>query len=951
MFKFYIIIAILKSVSNNRTLMPMDFTKIDKKWQTNWEKAKIFESNPSKKRKFFTSIVIPYVNGNLHIGHSYTFTRTDVYSRFKRMQGYNVLLAQGFHATGEPILGTIERLKKGDSSQEETFLSFGATKKDLEDFVKKGPKYAAEFWAKKVEESSKLVGYSVDWRRKFTLSITPQFSRFVEWQYNTLRKKGYVAQGTHPVVWCPKDQSPTGDHDRLIGEGESPAEYTILKFKYDDYILPAATLRPETIYGVTNIWINPEAEYVLAEIDEEKWIISKEAALKLRDQLKKVGTLHPFNISKIIGDDCTEPIKDRPITILPSSFVDPKNATGVVMSVPAHAPFDWIALKELKEEYNADHIKPINVIKIDNFGQFPAVEVCEKMNITSLSQKDLLDEATSIIYKKEFHTGIIATGRYAGLKVSESKEKLTKDFIDQNIADKMWEVNDVVCRCTTRCHVKILENQWFLKYSDESWKKEVRKCLGKMKIYPEEARNNFESTIEWLKDKACARKSGLGTPLPWDKEWIVETLSDSTIYMAFYTIAHIVTKIPSEKLTDELFDFIFLGRGDPKKLSKITKINENLIKKMKDEFNYFYPMDIRNSGKDLVQNHLTFFIFQHTALFPETKWPKAISVNGFVNVEGEKMSKSKGNFIPLKDLVEKHGADLVRINITASGQGIDDADWREDNIRSYKNRYENLVQGIHDLKDAKKTNVESIDLYLQSKMQRHIENATKDYEQLAFRDAVQAALFEALNDMKWYMRRVGDTKKVNKKIMKTYIETIVKLMTPITPHVCEELWTMLGGKGFIATEEWPVANATRESIESELGEELLKKTLADVEEVKNITKIQPQKITLFVAENWKFRVYNTVLKSKDKNVNDITKEIMSSGGYGKATVGYIQSLYKKIGELQPTLPRSIQLSLLNESKNFLEKETGCSIIIEDSEKTENAKAKTATPNKFGIFIE
>src|SRR3989338_10270791 len=157
------------------------------------------------------------------------------------------------------------------------------------------------------------------------------------------------------------------------------------------------------------------------------------------------------------------------------------------------------------------------------------------MGITNLSQIDKLDEATALLYKKEFHLGTLKNcGVYSGMKVSESKEKLTLDFIDKGLADVMWEVNNVVCRCTTKCHVKILENQWFLKFSDDDWKKKVRYCLSKMKIYPDEARNNFENTIDWLKDKACTRKSGLGTPVPWDREWIIETLYDSTVYMAYY---------------------------------------------------------------------------------------------------------------------------------------------------------------------------------------------------------------------------------------------------------------------------------------------------------------------------------------------------------------------------------------------------------------------------------
>ena len=937
----------------------LDFGALDKKWQTKWAAAKLFDVDPDKRRKFFTSNVIPYVNGNVHIGHSYTFTRTDAYARFKRMQGFNTLMAQGFHATGEPILGTVERLKKGDQSQIDTYKLFGATNRDLEAFKKKGPKYVAEFWTKKITDSFHSIGYSIDWRRAFTLSIDPQFSRFVEWQYNTLRKKGYVVQGTHPVVWCPKDQSPTGDHDRLRGEGESPVEFTLIKFSHLGYILPAATLRPETLYGVTNIWLNPDAGYVELGVDDERWIVSKDAAEKLKDQMKNVKTIGGFDVRELLGKRCTEPLGNREIPILPSKFVDPENGTGVVMSVPAHAPYDWIAIKELIDSdelqiygFEKSDLEPISVVQAEGFGELPAKEISDRMEIKNLSEVDKLDEATALLYKKEFHTGVLKNcGQYSGLKVSESKEKLTIDFIDRGIAHIMWEINDVICRCTTKCHVKILENQWFLKYSDEEWKRKVRYCLSKMTIYPEEAKNNFENTVDWLKDKACARKSGLGTYMPWDKEWLIETLSDSTIYMAYYTIAHIIrkNKIPAAALSDEVFDYVFLGKGLPKVVAKNAKIRLALLMAMKKDFDYFYPLDIRNSGKDLVQNHLTFYIFHHTALWPESKWPKCIAVNGFVNVEGEKMSKSKGNIIPLKDLVDQHGADMVRINIACSSEGLDDADWREEAIKSYRSRYEFLLNTIKGIKKFKKTSMDWPELYLQSRVQRHIETSTGFFEQLMFRSAVQSALFDATNDLKWYLRRTD--KNANRKVLNGYLENMIKLIGPFTPHVCEEFWKMLGNKGFVSTAEWPIPDNNKISIEAEIGEELIRKTLSDVEEVKKIAKITPKKITLFVAEDWKFRVYQKVLRNKTGDVNAITKEIMSSGSYGKATVVFIQGLYKRLNELHPVLPRSRQFSLLEDAKQFIEKETGCKIEIEDADKTENPKGKSSTPGKFGIFME
>ncbi|MHC1587745.1 MAG: class I tRNA ligase family protein, partial [Candidatus Syntropharchaeia archaeon] len=109
----------------------MDFKSVEEKWKRKWEEAKVFQTDFSEKDKFFTSLVIPYANGDLHIGHGFTFTRTDAYARFKRMQGYNTLLAMGIHATGQPILGSLERLRRGDEIQVKTFKEYGATEEDM----------------------------------------------------------------------------------------------------------------------------------------------------------------------------------------------------------------------------------------------------------------------------------------------------------------------------------------------------------------------------------------------------------------------------------------------------------------------------------------------------------------------------------------------------------------------------------------------------------------------------------------------------------------------------------------------------------------------------------------------------------------------------------------------------------------------------------------------------
>ena len=832
----------------------MDFRKIEKKWQRKWEKAGIFEADVSSKSKFFITIPYPYVNGAMHIGHAFTFVRGDIYARFKRMRGFNVLYPQAFHATGEPILGTIERLKKNDKTQIETFKLYGATDQDIKNFVKSGPEFTAKYWKSKWIEVLKMIGFSVDWRRTFiTTTMTPQYSRFVEWQYNTLKKRGYVTQGTHPVVWCPNCLSPTGDHDRLEGEGESPIEYVIIKFRLETgEVVPCGTLRPETIYGVTNIWVNPSVDYVGVKVDGESWIVSKSAAEKLKDQLKDVEIIGKFSGKELVGRFAENPVTKEKIIVLPAAFVDEEAATGIVMSVPSHAPYDWVGLNDLQkdtellEQYKIDktivkNIKPISLITVEGFGEHPAVDIAKKMGIQSQKEKEKLDQATEMLYKKEFHTGVLKSNTpYAGKKIADVKEELIKNFVAQKAADILWEcTGKVVCRCTTKCRVKILENQWFLKFSDQEWKDKVKECIKQMKFYPETLRVQFLNTVDWLKDKACTRKTGLGTPLPWDKSWIVETLSDSTIYMAYYTISRIINekKIDVAKLTDQVFDYIFFGEGNPKNISRKSKLNEKILQEMRKEFSYFYPVDLRTSGKDLVQNHLIFFLFHHTAIWNDRKcWPKAIGVNGYVTLSGMKMSKSKGNVILMRNLLEKLGADLVRINISASNEEMNDADWRDESVVGYKTKLQFLFDTIKNLKKAKRSKLLPVDSYLQSRMQQHIKNATECYEVMKFRSAAQHSLFNSANDIKWYIERVGGIKNCNKKILFESVSAVVRMLTPLTPHICEEMWSKIG-KGFAATAEWPRCDGVVDKNAIELEGILMKA----VEDLRNVLKMVGKK--------------------------------------------------------------------------------------------------------------
>ncbi len=916
--------------------------QLEKKWKKKWKKARIFEADPDPSRKkFFITFPFPYMNGPLHVGHGFTATRVDAYARFKRMQGYNVLFPWAWHWTGETIAGASERVKNGDETLIRAFREVDrVSEEDLKKFV--DPAYMASYYTDHSREAVKRIGYSVDWRREFhTTSLCPTFSKFVEWQCERLRDKAYIIQGTYPVVWCPHDQSPTGDHDRQTGEGVVPEEYTLLKYKLEDgTILPSATFRPETIYGITNLWINPDSDYVKAQVDGEKWIISKTAAYKLAEQLKKVEILETFKGKKIIGKRFISPLSDRKMLILPGWFVSSDNATGVVYSVPAHAPFDWLALRDLQnnpellEEFKIDpeevkNIHPISLVKVESFGEYPAVELVDQMNVKD--QHDPKAEiVTKTLYKKEFHGGILKEicGKYAGEQVNKVKDILIQDFKEQNIADSMYDLPEpVVCRCMTTCLVKLLEEQWFIKYADPTWKQKTKETLNQASIYPDSARQWFLNIIDWLKEWPCARKSGLGTPLPFSPGWIVETLTDSTVYMAFYTINNHLKQhnITAEQLISQVFDYIFYGKGNPQKISEKTKIDTKILDDMRSEFLYWYPLDLRISAKELLPNHLTFFLFQHAALFPD-HLPKGIGVNGMLSIEGKKMSKSKGNFITLKDALNQFGADATRCALLLGGQGMNDPDWRKETVREVKTKlsgFWTLTETM--IEKGKQTKTGHLETWLISMLQHRIKIVTENMEALKTRTALENALFEIWNDFRWYNRRKH---KSNSRILKQALETWTLLLAPFAPYICEEIWSKLNKSGFISTADWPVYDKNKVNIQAEETENLVKNVMEDTSNILRATKMVPKEICYYSAASWKWKVYLTALKksaSATLTLSDLMKELMTDPKLkkiGGKVANFARGITEEINHMPEDLKqRQLQIEALDEAKLLKKAET------------------------------
>ncbi|MBU2634631.1 MAG: leucine--tRNA ligase [Nanoarchaeota archaeon] len=895
-----------------------NFKAIEKKWQKKWEEKKVFESKINNKTKFFFTTPYPYISGSLHLGHGRAVTESDIYCRFKRMQGLNVLFPLSFHISGTPVLGISAAIKNKDKNKLKLYEKYISAYEKDKSKVKKivnsftDPKKIVKFFIPKMIKEYKNLGLSVDWSRSFT-SGDLEHQQMVTWQFQKYKEKNYIVRGEYPVLYSIQDQSSMGEDD--IQDGDSnPVEkqdFTLLKFKFKNKILVAATLRPETVYGQTNLWVNPNTDYFEAKVGYETWILSKEALEKLKYQRKDV---EEFGKTKenLVGEYAKSPMINRKLIILPSKFVDPDVGSGVVTSVPSDAPYDYVALKELqksgylKRYFNDKQIKEIKkikaipIIKTKKYGDVAAELIVKKHNINS--QEDIkLEKLTKEIYKEGFHNGILLSNcfKYSGMKVNESKEKIKKEMIEKGEAEIMYETSrKAYSRSGGKIIVAVLDNQWFIDFNAKGWKEEAYSCLKDIELIPAIMRKQFEGTFDWLDKRPCARKRGLGTKLPFDKNWIIESLSDSTIYMTLYTINNLIkkNKLKKENLTYEFFEFVYLGKGDIKKVSKKTKVKGFILKELRKSFEYWMPNDHRHTFVLHLPNHLSFMIFSHVALFPKKYWPKKITFHGLVVSEGSKMSKSKGNIITLLHVKEIYGADVFRFYMTQSTNINSTFDWRENDAKNAKLTIERLYHVIEtSIRKRGKGKVRNLYLF---KFNNIIKNATEKLNNMQLREYNNLVIFDILrlvNNAKLSM----DDKELS-SFYYSIVEDWIKLINPVCPHLAEELWGKLGKNSFVSLEKWPKFQNIKISENVEKEEKLVSKVQGDVIHLKKILKIEHPKT-------------------------------------------YIYSIPSEV-------------KILKDNENFLAKTTGSEAIIihpvneKDKYDPEN-KSKKSKPGKPGIYLE
>jgi leucyl-tRNA synthetase len=934
-----------------------NYEKVEKAWQNQWFTEEIFKANKKNNKKFFIHFAYPGVSGYLHVGHMRGFTYCDIIARYKRMTGFDVLFPAGFHASGIPSIGFAKKVERKDPMTLQILNEYGVPdnkKNELTD-----PENVVEYFANVyVKDYWKKFGFLIDYSRIMS-TISEGYKKFIEWQFHKLKEKELLVQKPHFAPFCPNcgpvavDKSET---DISKGGNSEILEFTVIKFKLKDgTYLPAATLRPETIFGVTNMWVNPDVNYEKVKINDETWIVSKEAIEKLSFQYDNVKLLNEkVNGKDLVGKSIIVPLVNREVPILSGPFADPCVATGIVMSVPAHAPYDWIALVDSKTD-----IEPITIIDVKGYGKNPAKQACENLEVSSQSETEKLDLATEEVYKKEFHTGVLNQNcqDYAGIKISEIKDQVKDDLKAKGLAREMREFSEeVICRCSKKVLIKQIPDQWFIKYSDYVLTSESKEYTNYMNIFPQEYKDELPKVLDWFDDRACIRKgSWLGTEFPFKKGWIIEPISDSTLYPAYYIISNYVNqnKIKPEDMTVEFFDYVFLSKG---------KAKSPIWKEIKQDFDYWYPVDINLGGKEHKTVHFPVFLMNHVAIMPEAKRPRGIFVHWWVTQKGkEKISKQKGGAEPILEAASKYGVDAMRLYYSHVGSPFVDIEWDSEAVTKYKNRIANTYKMLLTLEKIKDSKNNDLDRWFESTIQRTIKKTRDAFEKYDLRIATNEIFFECLKKLSWYLKRGG----ANKEIIDEFKFLWLKLMTPISPHLAEEFWHK-SKSTFISNEMYPEFDESKISEESEIGEDLISSVADDINEILKVTKIKPKRIIIYTSPSWKTEVFKKALIQSEEakiNIGELIKESLTKPelkNQSKLVSNYISKLPNEIRQLSDNDKRKYQIQVdekqyLKNSMDYLEKIFSCKIEVFKADESNifdpAGKTKFATPLRPAIYIE
>ena len=730
-----------------------DFKKIEEKWQKTWVENDQYKTDTtdSSKPNYYTLEMFPYPSGNIHMGHVRNYSIGDVVARFKKMEGYNVLHPMGWDSFGLPAENAA--IKHGVHPHKWTMANIEDMKGQL-----------------------KLLGLSYDWEREVATS-TPEYYRFTQEIFLKFLEAGLAYKKKSFVNWCPSCETVLANEQVVQGQCER-CDAVVVKKDLEQWYFKTTAFAEELLQDLDTLDGWPEKVKTM----QRNWIGKSNGAELIfdidgTDKSMTVYTTRPdttygvtFMVLAPESDLVQELVKGTEYEADVNAFIQKMHTKTEIERTASDVEKEGMFIGKYV-------INPVNGKKIPvwiaNYvladygtGAIMAVpahddrdrDFAEKFNLDIIP---VIDEDNKMINSEEFN-GMDASEAFEGIVEKLAKENRGKKTVNYRLRD--WLLSR---QRYWGCPIPVV-------YCDDCG------------IVPVD-------------------KKDLPVLLPTDVEFTGKGESPLTTSKEFATTACPCCGKEARREVDTMDTFVdsswyFLRYIDPK--NTVEPFSKEMVNK-------WMPVDQYIGGVEHAIMHLLysrFFVkaFKSMGMVDFDEPFKNLLTQGMVLMDGSKMSKSKGNTVSPIEIINKYGADTARLFVLFAAPPERDLDWSEQGVEGCFRFLNRVYRLVDELAEVAKTNAEVKAVTKEDKAMRLVihstlKKVTADLsEKFGFNTAI-AALMELINEM--YKYKELDTR--NDGIIREGIETIVTILAPFTPHVGEELWTMIGKEGSVFNISWP----------------------------------------------------------------------------------------------------------------------------------------------------
>ena len=902
-----------------------DHATVEQRWQEAWDDAAVYHVPDDADDPTYVLGMYPYPSGKLHMGHVRNYTITDAYARYRRMRGDDVLHPMGWDAFGLPAENAAK--ERDTNPRDWTFDCIDTMKGQM-----------------------KSMGFGYDWDREVT-TCTPDYYRWNQWLFRRFHEAGLVERRDAEVNWCPSCETVLAD-EQVEGDAElcwrcdTPVETReldqwFLKItEYADELLEAIDGLegwPNSVRQMQRNWIGRQYGTTLdfdvsearsasngrGERSEPREYGPVEAFTTRVDTIHgatffAVAPDHPIaeklaekddDVREFIeeeadpeGDEpngvetgltATNPATGEEIPVFVADFVLSDVGTGALMAVPGHDERDHA----FAEKMGVD-IEPVVAPEPDDWDGETVPEAPD------VSEEAFTDAGV-----------VINSGEYSGLDSETARERLTED-IESAAESTQYQLRDWgISRQRywgTPIPIVHCDDCGAVPVPDEDLPVELPEFINT-------TGNPLDAADEW-QETTCPECGGPATR----ETDTMDTFVDSSWYFLRYV---------SPDLEDAPFDL--------------------------DRANDWMPVDQYVGGIEHAVMHLLYSRFFTKVLADEEGLDHRepftnLLAQGMVQLEGEKMSKSKGNVVSPQRIVDEYGADTARLFMMEAAQPERDFDWSEEGVKAthrFLTRLNDLVEdyaagevALAGDGDAEAADRGEIDDYVADETDAAVAIAGAEYDDLTFNVALREA-----QDLVGTLRSYREYADPHPAVFERGVDVAVRLLAPVAPHLAEELWETLGRDGFVAEAAWPTASVDRDTVERR--RRLVANTREDVRDIVDVAGIDdPERIDVVVAPDWKYDALEIAI---DSDADNLISELMGESHIreqGDAAASYGQDLQANREALQETLGGDAEYDALRAAAWLIEREFDAPVRVERAADADESVVSKAEPGRPAIDI-